>query len=178
MTATVADAPLSTTEHNERVRVLTAKKNHKCWAYLEGTPAPGDSVRYPDGGPRCSRIILAGEQYVESTIYPGHESGYAEDGPVRTRHCMPCANRWTNLFKALRRLGIETTRDRALREWNEQRPIGTQVEFWPGVRGEAGTGTRGVTTSAAWMLGEHTPVVIVDQYPGGIDLTHVRVVTD
>lgn len=57
-------------------------------------------------------------------------------------------------------------------EWfNEHVPIGTSVIYWPGIR--EGEGRASVTRSAAWLLGGHTPVVLVDGYPGGVALSHV-----
>lgn len=60
---------------------------------------------------------------------------------------------------------------RAVEQFNEHVPIGTPVLYWPGER--TGEGRRSVTRSAAWLLGGHTPVVLVDGYPGGIALSHV-----
>ncbi len=50
-------------------------------------------------------------------------------------------------------------------EWfNEVCPIGTPVLYWPGTR--EGNGRKSVTRSAAWLLGGHTPVVMVEGYAG------------
>lgn len=97
---------------HERARLRVARRNHRCWAWSEKCHPPGDGY---DGDPPCTRIIAAGETYLESTIYPGHDSGYADGGyklvgsewvpapprPLSTRHCLPCAGRWSNLKDAL-----------------------------------------------------------------------------
>lgn len=67
-----------------------------------------------------------------------------------------------------RRAGKDT---QAVEQFNEACPIGTHVLYWPGTR--EGAGRKGVTRSAAWLLGGHTPVVMVDGHPGGIALSHV-----
>jgi len=56
-------------------------------------------------------------------------------------------------------------------QFNERVPVGTPVLFWPGVR--EGAGRESATRSAAWTLGGHTAVVLVEGYAGGIALTHV-----
>lgn len=57
-------------------------------------------------------------------------------------------------------------------EWfNKVCPIGTAVYYWPGAR--EGEPRKGVTRSEAWLLGGHTPVVMVTGYAGGIALSHV-----
>lgn len=56
-------------------------------------------------------------------------------------------------------------------QFNQHVPVGTGVLFWPGAR--EGVGRVGATRSAAWALGGHTPVVLVEGYAGGIALTHV-----
>jgi len=55
--------------------------------------------------------------------------------------------------------------------FNEVCPVGSPVYYWPGVR--EGEPRKGVTRSAAWLLGGHTPVVLIEGYAGGIALTHV-----
>lgn len=67
-----------------------------------------------------------------------------------------------------RRWGKNT---RAVEQFNEVCPVGTPVLYWPGVR--EGEGRESVTRSAAWLLGGHTPVVMVEGYAGGIALSHV-----
>ncbi|SDL15012.1 hypothetical protein SAMN05428985_11067 [Nocardioides sp. YR527] len=56
-------------------------------------------------------------------------------------------------------------------QFNELCPIGSPVVFWPGVRD--GEGRKSTTRSVAWLLGDHTPVVMVEGYPGGIALANV-----
>ena len=51
-------------------------------------------------------------------------------------------------------------------------PVGVPVLYWPGTR--EGEGRKSITRSAAWLLGGHTPVVLVEGYAGGIALSHVR----
>lgn len=51
-------------------------------------------------------------------------------------------------------------------------PVGTPVFFWPWGRDGAGRPSR--TRGAAWVLCG-TPVVSVEDYSGGIALTHVQV---
>lgn len=102
----------SVTIAHERTRRVVAKRRHTCWSWREKNKAPGDGY---DGKPACTRQIDAGETYVESTIYPGHDSGYADDyydregnrqpgRPVTSRFCLPCAGRWTNLIRGLQAL--------------------------------------------------------------------------
>ena len=59
----------------------------------------------------------------------------------------------------------------AIDQFNRLCPIGTPVIYWPGVR--EGEGRASVTRSAAWLLGGHSPVVMVEGYAGGIALSHV-----
>lgn len=56
-------------------------------------------------------------------------------------------------------------------QFNDHVPVGTPVAYWPGIR--EGAGAVSVTRSRAWLLGDHTPVVMVEGYGGGIALTHV-----
>lgn len=56
-------------------------------------------------------------------------------------------------------------------QFNDAIPVGTPVLYWPGAR--TGQGRPSVTRSRAWVLGDHTPVVMVEGYGGGIALTHV-----
>lgn len=60
---------------------------------------------------------------------------------------------------------------REVDQFNAAVPPGTPVLYWPGAR--EGEGRESVTRSAAWLMGEHTPVVKVEGYAGGIALTHV-----
>ena len=74
----------------------------------------------------------------------------------------------TGLNVAARRAGKQ---QRLVEQFNELCPIGTPVLSWPGVR--EGEGRKSKTRSEAWMLGGHTPVVMVEGYSGGIALSHV-----
>jgi hypothetical protein len=58
-----------------------------------------------------------------------------------------------------------------LEQFNAACPIGTPVLYWPGAL--EGEGRKSVTRSVAWMLGNHTPVVMVEGYAGGIAITHI-----
>jgi hypothetical protein len=60
---------------------------------------------------------------------------------------------------------------RVVEQFNEVCPVGTPVLYWPGVF--AGDGRKSKTCSPAWLLGGHTPVVMVEGYAGGIALSHV-----
>lgn len=68
-----------------------------------------------------------------------------------------------------RRTGKNT---QAVERFNALCPVGTPVLYWPGVR--EGKGRESVTRSPAWLMGGHSPVVMVDGYPGGIALAHVE----
>jgi hypothetical protein len=56
--------------------------------------------------------------------------------------------------------------------WNARYPVGTQVLAWPGTRADKPLHTR--TRTPAWRLGHGDSVVSVDDYAGGIALTHVE----
>jgi hypothetical protein len=66
-------------------------------------------------------------------------------------------------------------------EFNARHPVGTPVTAYPDVRpvgrfaGWDCTRLVTVTRTPAWELGDGTPVVSVEGYPGGIALTHVDV---
>lgn len=62
----------------------------------------------------------------------------------------------------------------AVMEFNRRHEIGTPVRFWPGAR--VGEGRRSRTRSAAWELESGDAVVLVEDYSGGIALTHVQVI--
>ena len=59
-----------------------------------------------------------------------------------------------------------------VKKFNATHPVGTPVLYWPGMC--EGDGQKSITRSAAWLLGGHTPVVLVEGYAGGIALSHVR----
>lgn len=61
-------------------------------------------------------------------------------------------------------------------EWNALYPAGTPVVAYPGSRPERLPGARRLETrtrGAAWTMGGHTPVVMVEGYGSCIALTHV-----
>ncbi len=65
-----------------------------------------------------------------------------------------------------------TTEKARVDAFNAAHPIGTPVKFWPGLR--EGDGLDSQTRSGAWLVGGHTPVVLIENYAGGIALTHVE----
>jgi hypothetical protein len=99
----------SVTKDKERVEIVVARRVFTCWSWAEQCKAPGEGW---DDRPVCQRSIGVGVEHVKSTIYPGHESGYADDyydrngalrpgRPLASRICMPCANRWENTRERL-----------------------------------------------------------------------------
>lgn len=60
---------------------------------------------------------------------------------------------------------------RMVQWFNQVCPVGSPVYYWPGAR--EGEPRKSVTRSEAWLLGGHTPVVMVEGYAGGIALSHV-----
>lgn len=60
--------------------------------------------------------------------------------------------------------------------WNVRHEIGTPVRYWSGVK--EGPGKTGVTTSEAFLLGGHTPSVLIDTCRGCVALTHVEAIGD
>jgi hypothetical protein len=99
-------AERSASGQHEKVQIVTARRVYTCWAVSEQCKAPGDGY---DDEPVCQRSIGVGVEHVKSTIYPGHDSGYAAAGPLSTRHCMPCARRWTNLSTLLAKIPAPAT---------------------------------------------------------------------
>ena len=107
---------------HEHCELRVAQEDRTCWTWAER-----------DGGdePDCLRLIGQGETYMLSTIFPGHDSGYADGGsrstikwvdnkitwervpvaasPVASHFCLPCCDRWMNLREALR--WIKSERD-------------------------------------------------------------------
>ncbi|MET7336017.1 hypothetical protein [Nonomuraea sp. NPDC005650] len=67
---------------------------------------------------------------------------------------------------------MTTTPDQAAAHWNTTLPVGTPVRYWPIMGEPESMATR--TRSKAWVLGGHTPVVMVDDVAGGVSLAHVR----
>jgi len=104
------------TRHAEKVELRTSRKDRECFTWTERDGAEE---------PQCTRLIGAGEQYLASTIYPGHDSGFADASwtrrlrwdpiarkydwmrvtiparPVTSAFCLPCCDRWLNLRDAL-----------------------------------------------------------------------------
>lgn len=107
------------TGYAERYELRTAKRDRTCFTWQERDGARED---------QCVRVIAAGEVYMLQTIYPGHDSGYADGGgrrwksghydytarrwvhgswehlppsPISESFCLPCCDRWTNLRDAL-----------------------------------------------------------------------------
>ncbi len=106
---------MSERDPKERVAVRKAARNHRCWSFSERCDPP-----HVDGVGDCLRLIAKGEVHVVSTIYPGHDSGYADGGwdrhgkpipprPVTSHFCMNCSHRWRNLRAALNGTGEEAT---------------------------------------------------------------------
>ena len=60
---------------------------------------------------------------------------------------------------------------REVAQFNDLIPVGSRVLYWPALR--EGPGVASKTRTRAWLLGDHTPVVMVEGYPGGIALSHV-----
>ncbi|MFI9845173.1 hypothetical protein ACIHFD_49700 [Nonomuraea sp. NPDC051941] len=71
---------------------------------------------------------------------------------------------------------MTSTPDQTVADWNARRPVGTPVRYWPIMGEPESMVTR--TRSPAWVLGGHTPVVMVDDVAGGVALSHVRLEPD
>jgi hypothetical protein len=65
-----------------------------------------------------------------------------------------------------------TDADAAAVAWNERYAVGCPVLAFPGSRDGRALNTR--TRSAAWVMGGHSAVVMVEGYAGGIALSHVE----
>ena len=98
----------------ERYELRVSKEDRTCWTWQERDGA---------AEPQCDRTIGRGETYMVSTIFPGHDSGYADGGwrkkltwvdnkivwvdepikpaPVASAFCLPCCERWGDLGHAL-----------------------------------------------------------------------------
>ena len=103
---------------SEKNVVRRSRIRRECWTWSEKDEPP-----FTDDVKRCTRAIDIGEQYMSSTIFPGHDSGFADGGyerrikwvnnkitwfrvwvdgkPMTSSFCLPCANRWTNLRESL-----------------------------------------------------------------------------
>jgi hypothetical protein len=68
-------------------------------------------------------------------------------------------------------------------EFNALHPVGTRVVIYPGIRPEHPAGgwrckhLETTTRTPAWLLGGHTPVVMVEGYATCLALTHVDVLS-
>lgn len=74
-------------------------------------------------------------------------------------------------------------RQAAVDAWNARVPVGTPVRYWTGAREHFGDappdeGKTSHTSSEAWLLGGHTPVVRVYGESACIALTHVQPTTE
>ncbi len=63
-------------------------------------------------------------------------------------------------------------------DFNRTNPIGTAVEFWPGVRDRYSKGKLGRTATQAQVLGGHTAVVWIEGHVGCVALTHVEPIVE
>lgn len=61
-------------------------------------------------------------------------------------------------------------------EWNARHPVGTPVHYWPGTRKAGDEPRTSKTSTAAYLPASGTPMVMVEDYRGGIALTHVEAV--
>lgn len=89
------------------------------------------------------------------------------------RACRGLRPRWCRVGVVVSRYSAQRAGKtlRLVEQFNEVCPVGTHVLYWPGAR--EGEGRKSITRSKAWLLGGHTPVVMVEGYAGGIALTHV-----
>jgi hypothetical protein len=99
--------------------------------------------------PVCARCTVRGLRWT---------TGGRNPRPVRVD--WPC---WSAVVLGL----YVTDADR----WNARYPVGTPVAAYPGARWDEPLRTR--TRTPAWTLGHGAAVVSVDDYAGGIALTHV-----
>jgi hypothetical protein len=60
--------------------------------------------------------------------------------------------------------------------WNAAYQVGQRVRYEP-VKGKGGW-VETTTSSLAWVLGTHTPVVMIDAKSGCVALDHLEAVTD
>lgn len=108
---------------HETCELRVSKVDRQCFTWQERGGAEE---------PQCTRMIGEGETYMVSTIFPGHDSGYADGGhrPVITWHqgeivwdrvavppspvssvfCLPCCDRWNGLRDALAFITAERDR--------------------------------------------------------------------
>jgi hypothetical protein len=62
--------------------------------------------------------------------------------------------------------------EQVVAEWNASYPVGTPVVYQPIQGGCAHDNAQTATRSEAWVLGGHTPVVMVEGRAGGVALDH------
>jgi len=55
--------------------------------------------------------------------------------------------------------------------FNDEHPLGTDVTYWPGIKG--GAARQGAIRTPAWVLPSGEPVVSITGYAGGIHLSHI-----
>lgn len=61
-------------------------------------------------------------------------------------------------------------------EFNKKYPIGTPVRYWPGAR--HGKGCESKTRTDAQLLGNHTAVVWVENFPACLALSHIAPIVE
>jgi hypothetical protein len=62
--------------------------------------------------------------------------------------------------------------EQVVEEWNAAYPIGTPVVYQSVQGDRAKDNKQTATRSAAWVLGGHTPVVMVNGIAGGVAISH------
>lgn len=170
--ATVGDA-----EAHDRIlkdRVIDAR------VALEGVlrrgDEPGWSAEYLQG--RLAEKPATGYRTAGSAVQPRDEA--AEE---RVRRSVDAQFPAVAAFLADERPGDKQLHDQdaegqaagEVARWNAAHSVGTPVTAYPITRDDEALTTR--TRSVAWLLGGHTAVVLVDDYSGGIALTHVDAAT-
>lgn len=119
---------------------------------------------------RCELPIEPGERYRARLAFA---SDYMNDGYVTVHSDCVSHDEWwelTDVWKARRNAAAAKEAD-LLARWNRCCPVGTPIRFWPGVR--EGEGRPSKTRTTAWMTSSGHASVMVEDYTGGIALTHV-----
>lgn len=111
------------------------------------------ALRFPDG------VVMVAE------LPTGHHAGKSLLRAMRRAH-QAAARGQSNIGS---RRGPATTVD----EWNERHPVGTPVDYQPVRNVHEWEHTK--TRSAAWALGDGTPVVMVEGRSGGVALSHLSI---